>query len=1003
MHDMEWQNNQKLLDSMALSQKSIKIDNDIGKCLSDFEILQVLGEGAFGFVAKVKSKKNLKIYAMKKYDLSLIDNPEQIKYYKNEAIFMRNLEHPNIIKLYTNFIEDDIIYMIMEFMDNGDLFNFLSANVKLENNIKEEKLWNIFEQCLKGLLYIHSKGLIHRDIKPANILMNTEGQVKLGDFNVSALINIEKAKNFTNDSIKEQQLLNIGTQVGSGIFQAPEVKDIENEDSLYDDKVDIYSMGITFCSLAFYRTEIPSNAYKLYSRELVDIIKRMIDTNKYKRPNSATIYNDFIKSYVEKYIHSTGIISCINCLSLYPSFINFFLEKGDDIGQSNEISYQFNKIIRALNIKNMKKGLYNSVKNNPEKKSFNYLVFEFRELLYKYGIKKFGNGSYEIEPISIISLLLKKLHEELNIKKNVFGRGINFFRKVVQRSNRKQEAFENFMIFYNNNFESIISNNFFCLIKTKRRCKNCNVDDYLFDMINFIPFNIQILKSKYHDKKVFNITDAFDCLNKNYIELDENQCVKCENCNNKKQVEFKQFYDLPKNLLIFFDRGENYKYQDFIDFEQKLVLTNYVECFTHYNQEVIYDLLGIICKVEIKKEENEDFQRMISRGKYISFVYSKNHDGYINTENNKKYDLKTIKSLGIVVGLFYYCDYISSNIIDNSNIGINNINNSNSNINNGFGMDSINNSMGMNNIYNINNYINNINMRMNNMNHTKIGMNIINNKKINDNNENINMNYFQFNQNINIQKLNPMDFSGNIVMNNNKNQGNILSKNNIKEQNYENNSNNLINNNIPNNNNSLNISLNQNNNINFNNNNALNHNFNQNNILKNIYLYNNNEFSNFHNNNQNRINNYNYNNNGFNEMDQKNIVNNINNNFNIKSQRMNNLNFNNSEYIGNDITNIFTNNDNIFNQDNNNNFDNNNGFNQNIINKINSNSINEFYQNNNSFPQNNSNKNNINFNQNNNSNNSISNNCYNQIYMNNNFQLSQINQNFNNMNLNNNS
>ena len=163
---------------------------------------------------------------------------------------------------------------------------------------KKVKFW--IYQTLKALETMHKKGIFHRDIKPANILMNSEGQVKLGDFNVSALINIEKAKNFTNDSIKEQQLLNIGTQVGSGIFQAPEVRDIENEDSLYDDKVDIYSMGITFCSLAFYRTEIPSNAYKLYSRELVDIIRRMIDTNKYKRPNSATIYNDFIKSYVEK-------------------------------------------------------------------------------------------------------------------------------------------------------------------------------------------------------------------------------------------------------------------------------------------------------------------------------------------------------------------------------------------------------------------------------------------------------------------------------------------------------------------------------------------------------------------------------------------------------------------------------------------------------------------------------------------------------------------------------
>ena len=97
----------------------------------------------------------------------------------------------------------------MEFMDNGDLYTFINANMKLGKRISEDKLWNIFEQCLKVLVYIHSKGIIHRDIKPANLLLNNEGQVKLSYFNVSALENRAKVNNFTRDNEKKEQIIKL--------------------------------------------------------------------------------------------------------------------------------------------------------------------------------------------------------------------------------------------------------------------------------------------------------------------------------------------------------------------------------------------------------------------------------------------------------------------------------------------------------------------------------------------------------------------------------------------------------------------------------------------------------------------------------------------------------------------------------------------------------------------------------------------------------------------------
>ena len=367
-------------------------EKEIGNKLSDFDILQILGAGEFGSVVKVKSKKNLRIYAMKKYDLSTIEK-DYLKYYENESLFMAKLDHPNICKIYNTFKEGNIIYMIMEYMDNGNLYTFIEANKKLNKRISEEKLWNIFIQCIKGLVYIHSLGLIHRDIKPTNLLLNNKGEVKIIDFNVSSLLNIQKANHFTKDFQKQEEIINQMTQVGSGEFMAPEMKNVENNNIFYDCKTDVFSMGKTFCCLAFYTIVLPDDPYNdIYSKELIDVIIAMTKEVQ-KRPTSSQMYDIIMKTYSEKYIHISGLMSCINCFSLYNSFKNYFLEKGDDIGPLNIISRQLNLIIKNLDTK------------NPQQKSLNNLLIEFRELLYKNGIKKNKDKNNEIEPIFIISFL----------------------------------------------------------------------------------------------------------------------------------------------------------------------------------------------------------------------------------------------------------------------------------------------------------------------------------------------------------------------------------------------------------------------------------------------------------------------------------------------------------------------------------------------------------------------------------------------------------------------
>ena len=314
---------------MVFDKDTSKEDEQMGDKVEDYEILQVLGEGSFGFVAKAKSRINHKIYAIKQINFSSLKSEKVIELCQNEIITLKNLNHPLITKYYKDIHEGNCLYIIMEFMDNGDLGGLIKAHKSLNKPINEEKVWNIFIQAMESLVFIHSKHLIHRDIKPENLFISNDGTLKLGDFGVSASIIEEKEKENVNFEKIKQELISqwqcSGTCVGTPPFMSPEML----KKSEYNLNTDVYSMGCAFFETMYWifpRTpvmdiaaifngkdimrlvDIPiKNNKDYYSKELVDIVYLMLEKDKDKRPSSQQILDKLKHEFNKKYSRNSSI------------------------------------------------------------------------------------------------------------------------------------------------------------------------------------------------------------------------------------------------------------------------------------------------------------------------------------------------------------------------------------------------------------------------------------------------------------------------------------------------------------------------------------------------------------------------------------------------------------------------------------------------------------------------------------------------------------------------
>ena len=763
----------KITNRFQLYENIIGEERKVEKSsLKDFEILRILSHNKDGFTAKVRALKNNKIYVMKKINNKNNNN--------RQLVILKDLNHENIIKYITHFEDDDYLYIITEYLDCTNLGSLINQNKALNIIMKEEKLVNIFLKCLSGLAYLHSLGLIHRNINPGNILIDSHGQIKIINFQKAAYENKSFTDHLKIDDNKMCGLVNHGTVMDSSNYIAPELSN-----NGYDRKVDVYSMGIIFCNLAYFTNSITPDKGN-YSKELYNIIKCMTDMNPNNRPSSEVILKQLKKLYIHKYFCYSGITSILSCLEAFDFLKQQFLHSEELLlknldkktRKEDNISFQFIKCITILKQNNISLG--------DKKEKWILSLYEFREILRKNGFNKYLSKNKEIEPVFILCFLLEKINKELNQNnsRNVeIGCGLN------NESENKLEAYNEYYQWYNKIFSSIITENFFGTIKTKIVCDKCKRSRYSFNFFYLLPFNVKLLIQKKHNiKNKLTIYDAFDCQNNDTVILEEKDRIACQKCKNyEKHFQLKIIYNTPKILIIFFDRGPNCKYKNFINFEQNLILNQkFVEQF---DKNYKYNLVGVICRIE-ELDENAKNKK---RAKYIPFIIEGDNyfTNYLDDKDQTKYDLNEIKNKGDIINLFYYCKDINSKS-DNKNYS--QISNNNNNNNNNINQININ-LLKQIEILNMNDQTkieDKISVNNNNIQNNEQWNNNLNNNLMNNNNNNINNDSKNMN-NMMIYTLNNMNNMMNNMMNNNMN-------NMINYPNNMNNLNNDMNNNIDNNN-----------------------------------------------------------------------------------------------------------------------------------------------------------------------------------------------------------
>nr|URM60730.1 YABBY family protein [Gymnema sylvestre] len=249
------------------------MESVLKKKVGKYEVGRTIGEGTF---AKVKFAQNLETgesVAIKVLAKSTVLKHKMVDQIKREISIMKIVRHPHIVRLHEVLASSTKIFIVLEFVTGGELFDKIVNRRRLPENEARK----YFQQLIDAVAHCHSRGVYHRDLKPENLLLDSQGNLKVSDFGLSA--------------IPQQGVELLHTTCGTPNYVAPEVLSGRGYDGA---AADVWSCGVILYVLMagylpFDETDLPTLYQKInlaefscpywFSPGCTALLHRLLDSN----------------------------------------------------------------------------------------------------------------------------------------------------------------------------------------------------------------------------------------------------------------------------------------------------------------------------------------------------------------------------------------------------------------------------------------------------------------------------------------------------------------------------------------------------------------------------------------------------------------------------------------------------------------------------------------------------------------------------------------------------